>query len=189
MLSFEVEMFEMSELKLIHPFYVEDERGFFLKNYESDIFKQLNVNGKINETFETYSKKNVVRGMHFQINNPQAKLIRAVSGIIQDVAIDLRRNSPTFGKWKSVILSENNHDIFFVPQGFAHGFKVLSESALVSYQCIGAYDKETDTGIYWNDKEISILWENGTEDVFVSNKDRNLMSFEKFCEVYGGLLP
>ena len=125
--------------------------------------------------------------MHFQTNNPQIKMVRVVTGEIMDVAVDLRKDSPTFGMWESVILSQDNHKIFWIPAGFAHGFKVLSESAIVSYKCIGKYDKETDTGIYWNDDDLKIDWEIHSEDAIVSLKDNSLMTLKEFKNRFGGL--
>lgn len=187
MAAFQREDTGIKGVTIIHPFYMEDERGFFIKDYEKDAYQMLGIEGTLNEAFMTLSKKNVIRGMHFQIHNPQSKIVRCVTGTIQDVVIDLRRDSETFGEWESIVLSEDNHSSLYIPAGFAHGFKVLSDSALVSYRCIGKYDKETDTGIFWNDKEVGIEWmETGGEPI-VSAKDQQLMSFREFCTNYGGI--
>ena len=132
-MGFSIEECELKGLKIIHPFFAEDERGFFLKSFEQDIFKTFGLENIISEDFESFSYKNVIRGLHFQTNNPQIKMVRAITGEIMDVAVDLRKDSPTFGKWESVILSGDNHKIFWIPAGFAHGFRVLSEDAIVSY--------------------------------------------------------
>ena len=186
-MSFNVINGNIEGLKIIEPFYMEDNRGFFLKSFERNIFKELGLKNVISEDFESFSYKNVIRGMHFQINNPQIKMVRAISGEILDVAIDLRKNSPTFGEWQSVVLSAENHKIFYIPEGFAHGFKVLSESAVVSYKCIGDYDKETDTGINWKDIDLAIDWGLGESEAIVSAKDNALMSLSEFKRLHGGL--
>ena len=186
-MSFSIENTKIDGLKIINPFYAEDTRGYFLKSFEKNIYKALGLKNVISEDFESFSHQNVIRGMHFQINNPQIKIVRAITGEILDVAVDLRKNSPTFGQWQSVILSEKNHLIFYIPEGFAHGFKVLSENAIVSYKCIGDYDKETDTGIIWKDKDINIDWNIDEKDVIVSDKDNALMSLNEFKEIYGGI--
>ncbi len=176
---------KISGLKIITPFYVEDNRGYFLKNVEKDIFNQFGIKMDIYEEFETYSKKNVIRGLHFQTCNPQGKLVSAIKGMILDVAVDLRKNSPTFGQWEGVLLSEKNHEAFWIPAGFAHGFKVISEDALVSYKCVGKFLAEYDTGIRWNDSDIGIDW--GIDAPIVSTKDAGLMSLEEFVKKYKGL--
>lgn len=186
-MSFKVLDGDIEGLKIIQPFYVEDNRGYFLKSFERNIYKELKLENIISEDFESFSSKNVIRGMHFQIHNPQIKMVRAITGEILDVAIDLRKGSPTFGKWQSVILSEDNHQIFYIPQGFAHGFKVLSENAIVSYKCIGDYDKETDTGINWKDSDLAIDWGIDKGVAIVSDKDNSLMSLSEFKRLYGGL--
>lgn len=173
-------------LKTITPFYMEDERGFFLKGYEKDFFAKLGICGEIQEDFESFSIKNVIRGLHFQIKNPQAKLVRALTGQIYDVAVDLRKDSPSYGKWHAEILDCNIHNAYYIPQGFAHGFMVLSDSALVQYKCIGKYMKEYDSGIYYRDNDLKIDWPiNEKESLIISQKDSDLISFKMFNEIYG----
>lgn len=183
-MGFSIENCKIDGLKIIHPFYVEDERGFFLKSFEQDIFASFGLDNVISEDFESFSYKNVIRGMHFQVHNPQIKMVRAITGKIMDVAVDLRKDSPAFGEWESVILSEENHDVFWIPAGFAHGFRVLTDNAIVSYKCVGKYDKETDTGIRWNDEDISIDWGMDEARAIVSEKDKMLMSFDDFRDKY-----
>lgn len=172
-------------LKIITPFFVEDERGYFLKNVEKDIFAQFGIDMDIYEEFETYSKHGVIRGLHFQTHNPQGKLVSALKGTIMDVAVDLRKGSLTFGQWESVYLSDQNHELFWIPAGFAHGFEVLSEDALVSYKCVGKYYSEYDTGIRWNDTDIGVKW--NVDRPVLSVKDAGLMDFKEFERNYGGL--
>ena len=167
-------------LKIIKPFYVCDERGYFLKDFEKEIFDSFGMHSEIFEEFETFSTKNVIRGLHFQNKNPQIKIVRVIRGEIMDVVVDLRKNSETFGQWASFILSNSNHDILWIPAGFAHGFRVLSDTAIVSYKCIGKYEKEYDTGIVWCDPILNIDWQ--VDNPIVSNRDRKLPNFENFLE-------
>lgn len=172
-------------VKLITPFYQEDNRGYFLKSLEKDIYKEWGLNADIYEDFESRSKKGVIRGMHFQTQNPQIKIVRAIKGTIRDVVIDIRKNSKTFGQYADIILSEDNHNILWVPDGFAHGFEVLSEDAIMSYKCVGKYLKGYDTGIRWDDKDLAIPWH--TKHPIVSEKDSALMTFQEFIDKYSGL--
>ncbi len=183
--KFSCEKLGIDGVKFITPFYLEDDRGYFLKSVEKDIFAEWGMEVKIYETFETYSKKGVIRGLHFQTKDPQAKIVRAIKGEIRDVIVDLRKDSETFGKHLVVELSDINHNILWIPQGFAHGFEVISDDALVSYTCVGKYLNEYDTGIVWNDATLGIEWK--TVSPIVSEKDKSLQSFEEFCERYGGL--
>lgn len=170
-------------LKLISPFYVQDNRGYFLKSYEKEIFAQNEVFHDIFEDFESYSQKGVIRGLHFQTDSPQSKLVRAISGKIFDVAVDLRFDSKTFGKWEGFFLSDRNRISLLIPRGFAHGFLVLSESALVTYQCAGQYSKATDCGIRWNDKDLAIPWPiDDFSKVTVSERDALLPTFSEYIQ-------
>lgn len=177
-MDFNIQDLSIQGVKIISPFYVEDERGSFLKSFEKDLFTKWKLDVDISETFETTSKQGVIRGLHFQTNNPQVKIVRTIQGTIRDVIVDLRKDSATFGNYIDVILSEENHQSLLVPRGFAHGFEVLSPKAVVSYVCIGKYLKEYDTGIKWNDKELNIDWK--TDKPIVSEKDSKLMSFAEF---------
>ena len=176
---------ELPGVKIITPFYMEDNRGYFLKSLEKDVFKSFGLDVDIYEDFESYSKKNVIRGMHFQTKVPQIKIVRAIKGSVYDVVVDLRKDSKTFGKWIGVELTEENHLSLWVPAGFAHGFKVISEDAIMSYKCIGKYLSGYDTGIKWNDKGLNINWQ--IEDPIVSEKDQELLSLSEFIERFGGL--
>lgn len=172
---------DLLKLKIIKPFYVEDTRGFFLKSFEKEIFRQNGVEYDIFEDFESFSKKGVIRGLHFQTNCPQSKIIRAITGNIFDVAVDLRKNSKTFGIWEGFYLSSENKNSLLVPCGFAHGFLVLSETALISYKCAGQYSKGTDSGIIWNDSDLHIDWPiNDIKKITISDKDAHLQTFADF---------
>ena len=143
---------------LISGFYAGDHRGGFTKTFEKDIYKEAGITFQLNETFASRSMKNVIRGLHFQTNNPQAKLVSVVSGSAWDVIVDLRIGSPTFKQWRAFELSADNHLSVYVPRGFAHGFASLEDGTVMLYQCDGKYDVETDTGIIFNDSEIGIEW-------------------------------
>ena len=184
MVGFSFEKMSLEGAYLIDPFSSSDSRGYLIKDFEKDVFDGCGLYMEINESFESFSMKDVIRGLHFQTSKPQAKLVRAVTGEILDVIVDLRAGSETFGRWEGFRLTEANRKSIYVPRGFAHGFGVLSESAIVSYKCEGKYDKETDTGIVWNDSDINISW--GINRPIVSEKDSGLMSFREFCECFGG---
>lgn len=183
--EFSIEDLQLSGAKVITPFYVDDNRGYFLKSIERDIYKNWGLDVDIYEDFESYSKKDVIRGLHFQTKNPQIKLVRAIKGEIRDIIVDLRKNSSTFGQYAEVILTEENHKSLWVPKGFAHGFEVLSEEAIMSYKCVGKYLAGYDTGIIWNDKELDITW--NTKKPIISERDALLMSFKEFRFKFGGL--
>ncbi|MDE7048005.1 MAG: dTDP-4-dehydrorhamnose 3,5-epimerase [Lachnospiraceae bacterium] len=181
-MDFNIQDLPLQGAKLISPFYIQDERGYFQKNYEKDIFEQWDLCTDIYESFESSSKRGVIRGLHFQTLKPQSKIVRVIRGTVRDVIVDLRKDSETFGKYIDVILSDKNHLSLWVPKGFAHGFEVLSEEAITSYICIGKYLKSYDSGIRWNDKELNIKWE--TKYPIVSDRDSRLMSFREYKENY-----
>lgn len=135
-----------------------DDRGYFMETYKKPDF----VNGGIDVDFvqdnQSSSTKGVLRGLHFQIDHPQSKLVRVTKGEVFDVAVDLREGSPTYGKWEGVILSDENHKQFFIPRGFAHGFLVLSDSAEFCYKCDDVYHPNDEGGLMWNDPAIGIEW-------------------------------
>jgi dTDP-4-dehydrorhamnose 3,5-epimerase len=182
--GFSFEKTSMEGAYLIDSFSACDSRGYFVKDFEKDVFAGNGLDLDFYESFESYSIRDVIRGLHFQTSRPQAKLVRAITGEIFDVIVDLRAGSETFGRWEGFRLTEANRRSIYVPGGFAHGFGVLSDSAIVSYKCVGKYDKESDTGIVWNDRDIDISW--GIGNPIVSEKDRGLMSFREFCEKTGG---
>ena len=156
---------DIPEVKVITPKVFEDERGFFLES-----FNQQNFVHEFVQDNHSCSSKGVLRGLHYQIEKPQGKLVRAISGSILDVAVDIRKSSPTFGKWVSVILSADNFKQLWVPTGFAHGFIVLSERAEVLYKTTEYWHKEYDRSIRWNDPDLNIDWDN-IEPPILSLKD------------------
>lgn len=182
MADFRFEKAEIEGVYLIDNFSVGDNRGGFTKEFEKDIYANAGIHFSVNETFTSVSAKNVIRGLHFQIRNPQAKLVGVVRGKVWDVIVDLRRNSSTYKKWMGVELSAENHRSVYIPRGFAHGFVSLEDDTIMLYQCDGAYDKETDTGILFNDPEIGITWPIAEKEAIHSARDFCLMTLREYEE-------
>ncbi|MBR7000808.1 MAG: dTDP-4-dehydrorhamnose 3,5-epimerase [Lachnospiraceae bacterium] len=179
--------FEISELDLkgafvISNFYAGDNRGGFTKSFEKDIFKEAGIDFYLNETFSSRSMKNVIRGLHFQTNHPQAKLVSVIAGSAWDVIVDLRIGSPTFKQWRAFELSAENHRGIYVPRGFAHGFASLEDGTVMLYQCDGKYDAETDTGVLFNDPEIGIEWPVDEKDAIHSKRDLQFGGLKEYCK-------
>ena len=166
----------------IDYFFVGDNRGGFGKLFERHIYEQFGIKFNLSESFFSISQENVVRGLHFQMNNPQAKLVSVLSGRVWDVIVDIRPSSDTFGKWEAVELSSDNHKSLFVPRGFAHGFAALEDNTIMLYQCDGDYDKMSDTGIRFDDPQIGIVWPIDIEKMIHSDRDMKLMSFSDYLE-------
>ncbi len=135
-----------------------DDRGYFMETYKKPDFVVGGIDVDFVQDNQSSSKKGVLRGLHFQIEHPQSKLVRVVRGSVFDVCVDLRKNSPTYGKWEGVVLSAENKRQFFIPQGFAHGFLVLSEEAEFCYKCDDVYHPGDEGGLMWNDPSINIAW-------------------------------
>ena len=162
---------EIEGVYIIEPKVFGDNRGYFMESYNESVFKANGLNYTFVQDNESKSKKGVLRGLHFQIKYPQAKLVRVIEGEVFDVAVDLRKDSETYGKWVGVILSSENKRQFMIPRGFAHGFVVLSETATFSYKCDEFYHPEDEGGIMWNDPIININWP-FEGDVILSEKDK-----------------
>lgn len=143
---------------IIEPTVYGDARGYFMETYNAREFNDAGLNMTFVQDNESKSKKGVLRGLHFQKTNPQGKLVRVIEGEVFDVAVDLRKGSPTFGKWEGVILSAENKRQFYVPEGCAHGFVVLSETATFVYKCTRLYDPTDEGGLFWDDPAIGIQW-------------------------------
>ena len=182
MLGFEFIPLELNDAYLITNFSAGDERGRFTKCFEKSIYEKAGIKFQVDETFASVSAKYVVRGMHFQLHNPQAKLVCVVKGKVWDVIVDLRMNSPTYKKWVGVELSSENHQALYVPKGFAHGFLSLEDGTVMLYQCDGVYDKETDTGIMYNEPHINIEWPIDLEETIHSSRDMQLLSIDEYEE-------
>ncbi len=165
---------------LITNFHTGDIRGGFSKCFERTTFEKNGIQFNLSETFFSTSAKNVIRGMHFQINKPQAKLVTVLSGKVLDIVVDLRPNSGTFKQWISVELCGDNNKSLYIPRGFAHGFASLEDGTLMLYQCDGRYDKDTDTGIRFDDPELGIDWPIPKEKAIHSSRDLALMTFEEY---------
>ena len=160
-----------------------DERGSFMETYKRPDFVAGGIDADFVQDNQSSSARGVLRGLHFQINHPQAKLVRVVRGTVFDVAVDLRPGSPTWGKWEGVVLSAENRRQFFIPRGFAHGFYVLSESAVFAYKCDDVYHPNDEGGIRWDDERIGVEWPllEGC-DIILSEKDRRHPSFSEYLE-------
>jgi dTDP-4-dehydrorhamnose 3,5-epimerase len=162
-------------LMIIEPRVFGDNRGYFMETYNYNQFKEAGMDMVFVQDNQSKSKKGVLRGLHFQATYPQGKLVRVLSGEVFDVGVDLRKGSPTFGKWHGVILSGENRKQFYVPEGFAHGFLVLSDEAEFAYKCTDFYHPEDEVGIIWNDPTIGIEWPlEDLGDIILSEKDKNL---------------
>lgn len=156
--NFEFNSTEIEGVYIIQPKCYGDNRGYFLETYNKSSFDKAGLNYTFVQSNQSKSHKGVLRGLHFQTRKPQAKLVRCVEGEVYDVAVDLRKNSPTYGKYVGVILSSEKHNMFMIPRGFAHGFVVLSKNATFEYQVDDVYDPDFEGGIMWNDPDVGIDW-------------------------------
>ncbi len=169
-MSFLFKKLEIPDVILIEPAIMTDERGFFMETYKSSVFRENNIPNFVQEN-HSYSIKNVLRGLHYQIvPKAQGKLVRCIQGEIFDVAVDIRKDSPTFRKWVSVVLSSENKKQLYIPPGFAHGFCVLSDTAEIVYKCTEEYSPQHERGIAWNDMSIGIDWP--VKNPIMNDKDR-----------------
>lgn len=159
---------------LLEPQVFRDERGFFLESYNARTLARLGIHTTFVQDNHSASRRGVVRGLHYQLRQPQVKLIRATRGVIWDVAVDLRRGSPTFGRWWGIELSAENHLQIMIPEGFAHGFCVLSEVAEVQYKCSAYYDPADERGVRWDDPQLAIAWPLGEAAPVLSPRDAAL---------------
>lgn len=160
-------------LLVLEPTVFGDDRGYFMEAYNAEEFKTAGIELDFVQDNESKSKKGVLRGLHFQTNNPQGKLVRVIQGEVFDVAVDLRKDSLTYGQWEGVYLSGANKKMFYIPPGFAHGFLVTSEEAVFTYKCTSLYDSISDSGILYNDPEIGVKWPfEAVETLLLSEKDR-----------------
>lgn len=174
-------------LYLIEPSVFSDSRGFFMEAWNKKEFESIGIYCDFVQDNHSKSKKGVLRGLHFQTRNVQSKLVRCIRGKILDVAVDLRKDSPTFGKHFAVELSEENKLMLFIPKYFAHGFLVISDEAEVIYKTDDYYNPQADTGIVWNDKTLAIDWQLEKyklkeSDLIISKKDKKLQTFDEFRE-------
>ena len=161
---------------ILEPRVFADARGFFLESYNEKVFAGLGIPDKFVQDNHSYSQKGVLRGLHYQVHKPQGKLMRVVSGEVLDVFLDLRRSSPTFGRWHSVKLSGENKLLAWIPAGFAHGFYVLSANAHVLYKSTEFYAPDLERTVLWDDPDLKISWEN-SEEPQLSDKDQKGVRF------------
>ena len=169
---------------IIEPKVFEDERGYFFESFNQQKFKELTgITIDFVQDNESKSSKGVLRGLHFQTGDyEQAKLVRVIKGSVLDICVDLRKDSETFGKSVSVVLSGDNKKQFFVPRGFAHGFVVLENDTIFSYKCDNGYNKNSEGGIIYNDETLNIDWQLPLNEVILSEKDKQLPTFKDFCD-------
>lgn len=166
---------EIEGVYIIEPTVFGDNRGYFMETYNYKEFKEAGLDMVFVQDNQSKSKRGVLRGLHFQKKYPQGKLVRAISGEVFDVAVDIRKGSKTYGKWVGVILSEDNKRQFYIPEGFAHGFLVLSDEAEFAYKCTEFYHPEDEGGIAWNDPDIGIEWPlKEIDEITLSDKDKKL---------------
>ena len=170
---------DIQGLIIIEPQIFKDSRGCFFESWNAKKFKQLGISEAFVQDNQSVSSKGVLRGLHFQ-NPPyaQAKLVRVIEGSVLDVAVDLRKNSPTYGMYVSVILSEQNNKSFFIPKGFAHGFLSLEDNTVFNYKCSDYYNKESEGSLLWNDEDLKIDWQ--IDNPLVSEKDLQADLFKNF---------
>lgn len=162
-------------LVIIEPSVFGDHRGYFMETYNEAEFHKVGLTMRFVQDNESKSGKGVLRGLHFQTRFSQGKLVRVTKGEVYDVAVDLRNGSPTYGQWAGVLLTEANKTMFYIPEGFAHGFLVVSEEAVFNYKCTNLYAPEYDGGIRWNDPEVGIEWPlDKIDEVLLSEKDGQL---------------
>ena len=172
--KFSVETCEIEGLKVITPTAFGDERGYFMESYQANDFKEMGIDTVFVQDNQSSSTKGVLRGMHYQINFPQDKLVRVISGEVYDAVVDLRKGSPTYGKSFGVVLSAENRKQLFIPKGFAHGFLVLSDTAEFFYKVSDFYHPNDEGGLVWNDPDVGIDWPVKDEALLnIIERDRN----------------
>tara|TARA_Y100000593_G_scaffold39687_1_gene76683 strand:- start:1341 stop:1892 length:552 start_codon:yes stop_codon:yes gene_type:complete len=179
----EFKKLDIEDVVLITPRKFHDERGYFMESHRQDLFN-IHITPKkfVQDNFVT-SKKNVIRGLHFQIKYPQGKLVRCLSGEIFDVAVDMRKDSKTYGHWVGERLSEDNGCALWIPEGFAHGYSVLTDDVKVLYKCTDVFHPNDESGIIWNDYNLNINWKINEEDAIISEKDNQLHPFVQTDEI------
>lgn len=171
---------KIPDVKILQPKVFGDERGFFMETFRQNVMDELTGGKPFVQDNHSKSKQGILRGLHYQLVNPQGKLVRVVQGEVYDVAVDMRKNSPTYGQWEGVVLSAENKTMFWVPEGFAHAFYVMSETAEFVYKCTDYYNPEHERSLLWNDSDLNIPWPlvNG-EQPLLSDKDANGTPFKQ----------
>lgn len=181
-MGFKFTKLDIEGLIVVEPDKFEDNRGYFMETYRKSLFSENGINVEFSQDNQSFSKKGVLRGLHFQ-KEPygQDKLVRCISGEVYDVAVDLRKNSPTFGVWCGLNLSAENRKMFYIPRGFAHGFYTLSDTAEVAYKVSGEYAPSANCGVLWCDKEINVDW--GEIEPILSEQDKKWQTFSEIKEM------
>lgn len=170
-------------LLILQPKIWKDDRGYFFESFRKDIFTKLNIDVDFVQDNQSLSQKGTIRGLHFQTSpNEQGKLVRVVQGRVLDVALDIRKNSPTYGQYYAIELSAENQTQFFIPPGFAHGFSTLEDNTIFCYKCTNYYSKADEGGVRFNDPALGIDWK--VEGLFVSDKDNELPLFADFVSPF-----
>lgn len=184
--KFQFEKTPLEGVYVISPTVFGDDRGYFMETYQYEEFAAAGLDMTFVQDNQSKSKRGVLRGLHFQTRNPQGKLVRVIRGEVYDVAVDIRKGSPTFGRYFGVRLSEENKKQFYVPEGFAHGFLVTSDTAEFVYKCTNYYDPSSEAGILWNDPELAIDWPIAEDmEILLSDKDKKQQSFADYCKNNG----
>ena len=182
-MSIEIIKTKIPDLFIIKPRVFEDHRGYFYESYNHEAFQKAGIEEHFVQDNESKSTKGVLRGLHLQRPpHAQGKLVRVVQGSVLDVAVDLRKSSPTFGQWESIELTEKNKLMYWIPAGFAHGFVTLEDNTIFSYKCTSLYDKESEACILWNDPSLKIDWK--TEHPILSDKDKAGIPFRDFISPF-----
>ena len=171
---------KIPDVILVKPKIIKDHRGFFMESYHIEKFKLGGINTTFVQDNQVRSVKNILRGLHFQVKYPQAKLLRCLKGKVFDVAVDIRQDSPSYGQWVGEELSEDNKYQLFIPQGFAHGYCTLEKNTIIYYKCTNYRDKNSERGIFWNDPKLKIKWP--IKKPILSIKDRKNLNFKKFIK-------
>lgn len=182
-MAFEFKKTEIEGLLVIQPHMYPDERGLYKKCYERNIFVENGITCSFTESSDLYSKKGALRGLHYQTVESQSKLIHVISGVLFDVALDLREDSSSFGEYHTELLRAEDNKVVFIPERFAHGFIALTDNTVFSYQCSGSYIPEACGGIRWDDPELNIPWplrEYGVEQVIATEKDKNWPTLSEY---------
>ena len=173
---------EIPDVLILEPRVFTDSRGFFFETYNERAFAELGLHERFVQDNQSYSKRGVLRGLHFQIEQQQGKLVRALSGEIFDVAVDLRKTSPSFGRWVGFTISAQNHQMIWIPKGFAHGFYTISEQAEVLYKVTDFYAPQHERTLLWNDPRLAIAWPLEESEPIVSEKDQAGMQLSKMTD-------